>query len=124
MKRAYLSFFMSSFLLVTSVSTASAHTILLSSSPKAGSVVASMPSTISLTFNEGLLTIAGKSVNTLSIKDSAGHRLDQGLATVNEASLSVKSRKSSQTGKFTVQYRVISADGHPVTGSFVFTVKQ
>lgn len=86
--------------------------------------MASWPSKISLTFNESLLIIAGKSVNSISVKDSAGHRFDQGAAAVGGASVAVATRNSTQSGKFTVQYRVVSADGHPVTGKFTFTFKK
>jgi copper resistance protein C len=46
-----------------------------------------------------------------------------GTATVFGNQLSVALKTSKVLGKYRVSYRAISADGHPITGSYDFTLK-
>ncbi|CAI6045528.1 copper resistance CopC/CopD family protein [Cohnella sp. JJ-181] len=100
--------------------TVSAHAILERAAPAQNEQLAEGPAAVELTFNE---------------------RLDGGssakLAVLNDDSKTVSSGKPERTsqgkglrlalpklgeGHYTVTYSVISADGHPVEGAYVFTV--
>ena len=111
-------------LIITALSTTPlyAHSRLTSSSPNAGAVVELFPTEISLTFNEELLRLGEKEVNTLSLADAEGVDLELAPAEVVGNSISRAVTKPAQVGgEYTVTFRVVSADGHPIKGSYTFT---
>jgi methionine-rich copper-binding protein CopC len=101
---------------------AQAHAQLLVSTPAAGSVVYKWPSTVTITFDDDLIVF--EDANQLVVTDSKKRRVDAGISVVTGASLSVSLKKAKRYGKYTVTYRVISADGHPVSQSYPFYFKK
>lgn len=98
---------------------ATAHTELESSSPADGAVLTAAPSQIDLVFNEAPMPDA----IDVSVTDAGGAVLASALpATVTEATVSAPWPAELGDGAYTVNYRVVSDDGHPVSGSFSFTV--
>lgn len=98
---------------------ASAHSTLVSSDPANGSSVASGPSSVTLTFNEALqdaydaLTVVGPDNRYWQAEEKArveGPRITVGLRPLGPA------------GEYRINYRVTSADGHPVSGQVRFTL--
>ncbi len=105
---------------------AAAHAVLISTDPGQGVVVAAAPTTVSLTFSEPVVVAA----DGIRIFDPEGAQLDTGDAvhlgrdsTVGVA-LRTGNQPSAQHGTYTVSWRVISADSHPVAGAFTFSVGQ
>ncbi len=94
---------------------ASAHDVLESTSPAAGSTVPRMPERVSLTFSEAPLSIGTQVVVT----GPAG-AMQQGAPTIEGRVLTQAIAPSAPAGSYTVTYRVTSDDGHPVSGSFAF----
>ncbi|MEH3156844.1 MAG: copper resistance protein CopC [Gordonia paraffinivorans] len=98
---------------------ASAHSTLVSSDPANGSSVASGPGSVTLTFNEALqdaydaLTVVGP--------DNRYWQVDQ-KASVEGPRITVGLRPLGPAGEYRVNYRVTSADGHPVSGQVRFTL--
>src|SRR4051794_11830327 len=90
-----------------------AHATLLRSNPRAGTVVAHAPARIVLHFDQpvqdaGTTVVAGSGASVL-----AGHaRLEHG----DSRSLVVPLRSGLANGDYTVRWRVVSADGHIVSG--------
>ena len=72
-----------------------------------------------MTFDDDLIVLGGSS-DIVQVTDPKGKRVDVGLSTVADATLSVKLKSSSLLGRYRVTYRVISADGHPVSGNYPF----
>lgn len=101
---------------------AQAHAELVSSTPAAGSHLDTLPTQVEVTFDGNLLAIGGSNPNVLMVKDSQGTRIDTGNSHVSGASLSVGLQSVSTTGRFEVSWRVVSSDGHPEEGSYLFTV--
>jgi methionine-rich copper-binding protein CopC len=110
-------------LLVTMVLTAAltaavacAHAVLLSTDPAANAQLSAGPARVSATFNEQLqptfaaMTVIGPDSNVWS----AGEPQVQG------AVISVGMRPLGPVGTYTVHYRVTSADGHVVSGTWSF----
>lgn len=95
---------------------ASAHTSLVRSSPADQSSVATAPTIVTLTFDENI-----GMPSVILVTDADGASVVQGKTTVvgNTASTRVDTGPS---GDFTVAYRVVSADGHPVSGRLSFRV--
>lgn len=89
-----------------------AHAGLVSSDPADGSVLAAPPAQVLLEFNEVLLE---DTVST-SIRDEADVVVSSGSAIADGASVSVPWPSDLPDGSYRLAYRVVSADGHPVTG--------
>jgi copper transport protein len=100
-------------------SPASAHAALESTSPQQGSVVQQAPAEVTLTFSESVHLVAGK--NQIIAPD--GKRLAIGEPKVNGRVLTIPIEAGSPPrGTYLVSYRVISADSHPVSGGFSFSL--
>lgn len=99
-------------------SAASAHAELESTDPADGSTVATAPAQVTLTFGEELVpeTVA-LAVNgpngTVAIDDPA----------VDGAVVTLPWPAAADAGEYAVAYRVVSQDGHPVEGTFAFTIE-
>jgi copper resistance protein C len=102
---------------------ASAHAQLLLSNPKIGSSVLLLPSKVQLTFDDNLIDLGGSS-NQIEVTDPKGKRIDSGATRVDGSALSVQLKPDNLLGKYEVTYRVISADGHPVSNSFPFYLEK
>ena len=96
---------------------ASAHSQIVSSEPVDGAALAAAPSAVTFTFNEALLEEAV----SVAISDSAGNVVSGTVATADGAQVSVPWPAGLKPGAYTVAYRVVSADGHPVTGAITFS---
>lgn len=98
-------------------SPAGAHTDLVGTSPAAGSQVAAPVGVVSLEFSSVLVP----EVSRIEVIDDAGNELTAGPTAVLGSRASA-TLASSAAGEYEVAYRVVSADGHPVVGSFRFVV--
>jgi len=115
---------LSSLLGLTGVSAASAHTVLVASSPAKNAVVSTLPSKISLTFADPLLTLGKHPINQVVVTDSMKMVVSNNADVVKGAVLTnTLTASSAMAGTYLVSYRVSAQDGHIVTGHFTFTVK-
>ena len=104
------------------VAPASAHTSLVSSNPESGAVLNEAPFEVRLKFNEDLLLVSDKNPNRIEVVNGIG-QVVSGMAKVDGAEISTPLDLSLEpSGEYTVKYRVVSADGHPVEGEYQFTV--
>ncbi|OLR95607.1 copper resistance protein CopC [Actinokineospora bangkokensis] len=103
--------------------TASAHNQLVGSNPVAGSSVATAPDTVELTFDQPVQE--GQDLNTVVVQGPDGSSQWQGgAAQVKSNVVSAPLRALGPAGKYTIGYRILSADGHSVTGEVEFTLTQ
>ena len=98
------------------ISSASAHTELLSTSPAADSDVNASQETISLTFAEPPLVDGAAIV----VMNSSGDILDSPAPALDGASLYIPWPADLTPGKVTVQWRATADDGHVLSDEFVF----
>ena len=102
---------------------ANAHAGVVSTSPSQDQVLNEMPSEISITFSEELLTIAGQAVNTLSLTAFDGPPVEISEITVSGTQISADVPAGEYApGVYEVVYRIVSADGHKVSDSFTFSL--
>lgn len=122
---------------------ASAHDYLVSSSPAAGSTIDAPPSEVTLTFNDVILDLGtaagaggdastgdastgsgsaagGSSIVQVTGPDAQGTHFETGCAANSGRTVSVPVALGG-SGEYTVTWRVVSADGHPVSDSIAFT---
>ena len=104
--------------LIATAVPASAHDVLRSTDPADGTVVDRLPDRVVLTFDEPALAIGTEVVVT----GPAGPVSD-GPPQLVDAEVRQPVR-AGPAGRYTVLWRVTSADGHPVSGTFAFTTQQ
>jgi methionine-rich copper-binding protein CopC len=97
-----------------------AHSELVSSNPSASANIQQLPEQIELEFNEELLNLG--SGNSISIMTPSGEDIGMGDASTEGAKINRLLNTTSETGQFQVKYRVASADGHVLNGSFTFNL--
>ena len=84
------------------------------------SVSSPTPNQVWIEFDGQLQQIEGEVVNTLKVTDSTGLVVSSEEAVIEGAKISTQVSDQSVGGVFTVQYRIVSEDGHPVEGSYTF----
>ncbi|MFC4909092.1 copper resistance CopC family protein [Actinomadura gamaensis] len=94
---------------------ASAHTSLKSSDPAAGATVAS-PQKLTLTYADPV------GFPQVVLTDASGGRHEAGAARAVDNVVTESVKGPLPNGVYTVGWRVVASDGHPVTGEFKFTV--
>jgi methionine-rich copper-binding protein CopC len=99
---------------------ASAHTALISADPAENSRLNALPTAISLTFAEELVSIGNS--NSISVIDESGMEITSGKPEVSGAILSISLTPTEVNGLIKVSYRAVAADGHVITGEYQFTV--
>jgi methionine-rich copper-binding protein CopC len=97
---------------------ASAHSQLESAAPASGAVVRGQPGAVTLTFNEQVRL----KYSTVAIERSDGGSYRRGTLSQRDTTLR-QDVYPLPSGEYTVAWRVVSADGHPVRGEFRFTVR-
>ena len=96
-----------------------AHAVLLQTTPTAGQILLKPPRDVTLRYNEPVEA----SLGAIRLYDSSGRRIDTGATTKPSAQVvAVPIRTTLRAGAYVVTWRVISADSHPVQGSFTFQV--
>lgn len=97
---------------------ASAHNALVSTSPADRAVVASVPATVVLTFDEPAIAMGTQLVVT-----GPSGPVQSGVPRLVDNTVSQDLQPGAPAGAYTVVWRVTSADGHPVSGTFVFSTR-
>lgn len=98
-----------------------AHAFIVESSPTENQVLDKPPSQVTITFNENLQS----AFMSMKVTDETGKRVDTGKARLNpehEDTMEIKLIPGMKNGIYTVNWRALSADGHPVNGVIPFQV--
>ena len=96
---------------------AAAHDAAESSTPADGATVATAPGKVSITFNNTPLGLGSE----VKVTDAAGTDWADGKVEIVDNVASQKLREGAPAGKYTVVWRVVSSDSHPIEGTFAFT---
>jgi copper resistance protein C len=107
----------SALLLVVRAPAALAHTELILSDPADGAVVAQVPAQVSLTFSEELIPDTVR----ISVVDATGLAVLVADPVVDADTVTVAWPPGLTGTSFGVNYRVVSQDGHPVSGTVSFS---
>lgn len=110
-------------LLLAVASPASAHAALTGSDPQDGAVVATAPKEVTLTFSEQVAL----GEDSIRVLDPSGKRADteaapRDLHSGSTVKYGVALRGSLPDGTYTVAWQAVSADSHPVSGAFTFSI--
>lgn len=118
MTRAVVAAWIGTMLLIAALTApvASAHAARVSSDPADGAVLTTGPERVSATFNERLQTTFA----AMAVLGPDGNVWSTGQPAVQGAVVGISLRPLGPAGIYTVNYRVTSADGHVVSGSWSF----
>lgn len=109
-------------LVLACASPASAHAALTGSDPQDGAVVATAPGEVTLTFSEQI----AMSDDSIRVLDPSGKRANDGaprdLTAGGAVRYGVQLHSGLPDGTYTVAWQAVSADSHPVSGAFTFSV--
>ena len=103
--------------LLGAVAPASAHDAAESTSPASGATVAAPPEKVSVTFNKNPLALGSQ----MLVNDAAGTNWADGAVEIVDNVASQKLKPGAPAGAYTVVWRVVSSDSHPIEGNFTFT---
>ncbi len=106
--------------LLVPAASAFGHARLVSTAPERGAVVRTQPELVSFRFTEPVEAAFG----AIRVYDARGQRVEQGelARSGGDRVLGIGLRPGLPPGTYTATYRVISADGHPVSGGLVFSI--
>ncbi|MER6445875.1 hypothetical protein DEJ51_16150 [Streptomyces venezuelae] len=108
--------------LFTAASPATAHAALTASDPADGAVVATAPAQVTLSFSEQV-ALGDDSIRVL---DPQGRRVDTGelrdMCSGNTVRYGTALHTGLPNGTYTVAWQAVSADSHPISGAFTFSI--
>ena len=99
-----------------------AHSELVASNPDASANIQDLPEQIEIEFNEELLNLG--TGNSISIVGPSGEDLGMGETSTEGAKIFRLLNTTSEYGQYQVTYRVASADGHVLKGSYTFNLNE
>ncbi|NLU79839.1 copper resistance protein CopC [Micromonospora sp. HNM0581] len=105
-------------LLIGPVSPAYAHNVLSKATPAQDAELEKAPTRITLQFLQNL----NPSYTTITLSDADKQQVATGEPEVSGTKGTITVDSALANGVYTVAYRVVSKDGHPVQGSYQFTV--
>lgn len=97
---------------------AAAHDALVGSNPGAGTDLRKAPASLRLTFSDAVNATG----TAIKVTDASGTQLQVGKPVVDDTVVTQRLRTTTVPGTIRVVWRVASADGHPVTGNFNFSL--
>jgi methionine-rich copper-binding protein CopC len=97
---------------------ARAHDQLVSTTPADGGTVGSAPAQVDLVLSQPALALGTRMV----VRGPDGAEVSRGAAELRNTTVTQPLRADLPAGAYTVLWRVTSADGHPISGQFTFTL--
>ncbi|QOC26560.1 copper resistance protein CopC [Microbacterium hominis] len=97
---------------------AAAHDELLGSTPASGEALTDAPAEVTLTFSADVLTIGAAVI----VADGADRDWVADAPVVRDGTVTVSLDPQLPTGGYEIRWRVVSQDGHPISGIIPFTV--
>lgn len=98
---------------------AHAHDSLISSDPADGATLETSPEQITLTYSAEVLEVSP----VVQISAGEGGEPVELTPVIDGTTVTAEIPEPLAAGTHTVQWRVVSSDGHPIEGSFTFTVE-
>ncbi|CCQ13612.1 putative copper resistance protein [Rhodococcus sp. AW25M09] len=103
-----------------SIAPASAHASLQSSNPAENAVLDAAPDEVTLTFSQDLQSTFA----TVTVVGSDRSQWGASEPVVDGNTVTVDLDGLGDAGEYTIGYRVVSGDGHPITGAIPFQLTQ
>jgi methionine-rich copper-binding protein CopC len=120
MKKSFILVFIF-FSSLAGMNSALAHAQVTKTVPSRNEVLSVLPQLIWIEFDGDLMLFGDKNPNSITVTDARKNRIDVGNPIIGGARISTKTKSHIKSGRYKVSYRVVSEDGHVVTGSYSFT---
>lgn len=105
--------------MVVTAAPASAHNVLISTDPAKNASLETGPAQITLTFDA---PVQGGDINQVAVTGPGNTRWAEGNVTINGNVVTAPVRPLGPAGIYTVGFRILSSDGHPVEDQYTFTL--
>jgi len=99
---------------------AQAHDRLIESDPESGATLEEAPSEITLTYSGEVERLGG----SVELQDSEGRAMDVGTPKGEGTTVTTPISEDLAPGDYEVSWRIVSSDGHPISGTVDFTVEE
>ncbi|MDO4821591.1 MAG: copper resistance protein CopC [Rothia sp. (in: high G+C Gram-positive bacteria)] len=99
---------------------ASAHDELISTNPADGATLTQAPASLELTYSGDIMDVDG--ANQVRVTNAAGDSVTAGEPEIDGAVVTQDLATAAADDTYTVTWRVVSSDGHPIQGIFTYTV--
>ena len=99
---------------------AQAHDTLLSTDPEDGATLETSPEDVTFTFSADILEVSP----LVRITDEDGTELAEIVPTIDGPTATATLPEPLPAGTHSIQWRVVSSDGHPIEGTLTLTVEQ
>ena len=104
---------------------AQAHSSVVKTAPQYQSLLQELPAEVSIQFSEEPLSLKGKAINSITVVNPDGIIISKKRTKIDGEQLIVKiSNADPVVGTYSVKYRMASADGHVISGSYRFDYKE
>lgn len=104
-------------LFLTPITPATAHDAVEAAEPADGSVLSSVPAAVKLTFNNTPIALGA----AVQVTDFNGIDQADGGVAITDNIVTQELKEGAPAGRYTVTWRVVSSDSHPIEGRFTFT---
>jgi methionine-rich copper-binding protein CopC len=105
---------------IAAPSAAFAHDELIGSTPDDGEIIETGPSEIDLRFSANPLE--GDGATEVLVIDPSGAEVQQGDPILDRNGVIQELSGADERGTYTVVWRIVSSDGHPISGELTFSV--
>ncbi|MEC0713607.1 copper resistance protein CopC [Bacillus haynesii] len=98
-----------------------AHAYIVNSDPAENQELKKAPAEIKIEFNEAIQ----KGFHSITVRNSSGERVDSGKTEIdpqNAKIMTVKLKPKLKDDIYSAEWRAVSADGHPVSGTIPFSI--
>ena len=101
---------------------AAAHDELVSTNPTDGATLTEAPTSLELTYSGDIMDVDG--ANQVRVTNAAGESVTDGAPDIDGKVVTQDLATAAADDTYTVTWRVVSSDGHPIQGTFTYTVGQ
>jgi methionine-rich copper-binding protein CopC len=101
---------------------ARAHAELVKSFPMANAKLTKAPKFVQLEFGEAIITLKSKNANSIVVLDSKALKIVTSKIIIKKNVARVDFVRTLKSGKYTVKYRIASADGHVLSAQYKFSI--
>ena len=101
---------------------ATSHEQLVDQEPKTGQILEAGIAEVKLSFSDDLISLENSAGSEIVILDSNQNPVNNGCAVI-DGRTAIARADIDRPGTYQVGWRVVSGDGHPISGSFSFVVE-
>jgi methionine-rich copper-binding protein CopC len=101
---------------------ARAHAELVKSFPMANAKLTKAPKFVQLEFGEAIITLKSKNANSIVVLNSKALKIVTSKIIIKKNIARVNFVRTLKSGKYTVKYRIASADGHVLSAQYKFSI--